>query len=85
MEIEDLQDMAHTVNSRSELVHFLDLLGKSIVDGEAPTLTSYEVMDGCENFAANLHAWCAYRNIPFEEQPTWSLVAWIILAGALND
>ncbi len=85
MEIEKLQDMADLVATRTDLVLFLDILVKSIVEGDAPTLVSYEVMDGCENFTANLDGWCMHQRIPFDEQPTWSLVAWIILAGALND
>ncbi len=82
---DELMTFAHKIDTRGDLVKFLDTLGEAIVEGEIKTLKSYEVIDGCENLAASLDSWCAYRNIPFDEQPTWSLVAWIILAGALND
>ncbi len=85
MDIDKLQDMADSVATREQLVRFLDVLGKSISSGDVPNLKSYEVLDGCENFAADLDGWCMHQKIPFDEQPTWSLVAWIILAGALND
>lgn len=85
MNIMKAYERADKISSRSDLVAFMEAISKSIASKEFPTLKSYEVMDGCESFTADIHAWCAYRNIPFDEEPTWSLVAWIILAGALND
>lgn len=81
----NIMNEADKVETRDDLVRFLDILGHSIVAGEVVTLKSFEVMDGCENFAAGLEGWCMHHKIPFDEKPTWKLVAWIILAGALND
>jgi len=85
MDIDSLQDTADSVSSRDDLVRFIGILTKSILSGEVPMLKSYEVMDGCESFTANIHGWCRNQNIPFDEKPTWKLVAWIVLAGAMND
>lgn len=78
-------EAANKIKNQDDFVKLLVLLKKSIVRKELPELKSYEVVDGCENFAADLESWCAYRDIPYDGTPTWSLVAWIILAGVLND
>lgn len=81
----EIYDRANAVNSRDDLVNFMEYMCKSISSGEISKLNSYEVVDGCINFTSGIDKWCAYRSIPFDEKPTWSLVAWIILAGAMND
>lgn len=81
----ELQKIANKISSRDDLVEFLSMLGNSIGKEDLKILNSVEVVDGCESFAAGLDGWCLHQKIPFDETPTWSLVARIILAGVLND
>ncbi|GEM_PF-6444020 len=85
MDIKKVYEDADKIITRDDFVDFMGKLHGSLFDENAPRVSSTDVVDGCESFSADLHAWCKHRNIPFDEKPTWSLVAWIILAGVLND
>ncbi len=85
MAIENLIDMANKVSSLEDFDNILCDIMIRISSGEIKKLNSYEVIDGCESFASRVESWCEYRGIPYDGTPTWSLVAWIILAGVLND
>lgn len=85
MNIMDAYKKADEVKSQDDLMRLLDETKMSIINKQMPDLMAHEVMDGCESFTAGLKNWCAHRGIPYDGTPTWSLVAWIILAGVLND
>ena len=80
-----LSEKAAKVKSHADLVKFLGELRKDQAKGKWENGELAQYLSGLEGFAGDLEGWFANRKEKLPAQPTWSLMAQVLLAASLYE